>query len=110
MVGLTVRNHSASPSVLRQLAKEGEGDHTDEHLNSVAVSIAGIICRAFDVLCESEWSVHFAEVYVGALIFSALVVSSPISSSYVGRAFYGLVSGTGSESTTYCGELYCRWP
>ena len=33
------------------------------------VSIAGIICEAFGVLCEQTYSPHFAEVYLAAVDF-----------------------------------------
>lgn len=57
-----------------------ENGLTDERLDSIAVSIAGIICEAFDVLCESEWSVHFAGVYLEAVDFVSIrcVKSNPL--------------------------------
>lgn len=45
-----------------------------------AVSIAGIVCEAFHVLCESEWSIHFAGVYLEAVDFVSISV-----------ALYGLI-------------------
>ncbi|KAG9015689.1 hypothetical protein FRB90_004441 [Tulasnella sp. 427] len=45
-----------------------------------AVSIAGIVCEALGVLCESVWSVHYAGVYLEAVDFVSISV-----------ALYGLI-------------------
>ncbi|KAL7410830.1 organic solute transporter Ostalpha-domain-containing protein [Mrakia frigida] len=44
------------------------------------ISIVGIICEAFDVLCPEQYSVHFAEVYLEAFDFVVISI-----------ALYGLV-------------------
>lgn len=59
------------PGLLSCLPAEENG-LTDECLNFIAVSIAGIVCEAFNVLCESEWSVHFAGVYLEAVDFVSI--------------------------------------
>ena len=49
-----------------------------------AVSIAGIICQHYNVLCASgPFSVHFAEVYLESADF--------ISIRYIQLAYYSLV-------------------
>ncbi|KAG8975371.1 hypothetical protein FRC05_005701 [Tulasnella sp. 425] len=44
------------------------------------VSIAGIVCEALNVLCQSVWSVHYAGVYLEAVDFVSISV-----------ALYGLI-------------------
>jgi len=44
------------------------------------VSIIAIICQAFNVLCEDQWSIHFANVYLEAVDFVSISV-----------ALYGLI-------------------
>ncbi|KAG8980694.1 hypothetical protein FRB93_009067 [Tulasnella sp. JGI-2019a] len=44
------------------------------------ISIAGIVCQAFNVLCESTYSIHFAYVYLQAVDFVSISV-----------ALYGLI-------------------
>ena len=49
-----------------------------------AVSIAGMICQAYDVLCASgPYSVHFAEVYLESVDF--------VSIRYIQLTHYPLV-------------------
>lgn len=44
------------------------------------VSIAGIVCQVYNVLCQSVWSVHYAGVYLEAVDFVSISV-----------ALYGLI-------------------
>jgi hypothetical protein len=51
------------------------------NLSPSAISIAGIICQAYNVLCESEgFNAHFANVYLEAVDFVCISV-----------ALYGLI-------------------
>ncbi|KAI0031306.1 DUF300-domain-containing protein [Vararia minispora EC-137] len=45
-----------------------------------AISITGIICQAYNVLCESQYSVHFASVYLDSVDFVSISI-----------ALYGLI-------------------
>jgi hypothetical protein len=63
-----------------------------------AISIAGIICQAFNVLCESgSYSVHFAAVYLDAIDFVSIRYVVPIQfcnyslTSTYSIALYGLI-------------------
>ena len=38
-------------------------------------SIAGIICEAFDVLCEQSWAPHFAHIYLSAVDFVCISIA-----------------------------------
>jgi len=50
-----------------------------------AISIAGIICQAYDVLCEESWNYRHASVYLTAIDFVSITVSL-----YGLLLFYGL--------------------
>lgn len=38
----------------------------------LVISIAGIVCEAFNVLCTQTYSVHYAEVYLTAVDFVSI--------------------------------------
>ncbi|TFK72243.1 DUF300-domain-containing protein [Pluteus cervinus] len=53
----------------------------------IAGSIAGIICQAFNVLCESEgFNFHFASVYIESILFASISIAL-----YSLLWFYGLM-------------------
>lgn len=47
--------------------------HILTHVHCAALSIAGIICQHFDVLCESSpYNIHFASLYLDTIDFIAV--------------------------------------
>jgi hypothetical protein len=67
------------------------------YIDRTAISIAGIICQAFNVLCSSEsWNVHYAQVYLEAVDFVSIryiqLNTLPLfSDNSFSVALYGLI-------------------
>jgi hypothetical protein len=61
------------------------------------MSIAGIICQAYNVLCSSEsWSLHYAQVYLDVVDFISiryiqLHTLPPFADNSFSVALYGLI-------------------
>jgi hypothetical protein len=67
------------------------------YIDRTAISIAGIICQAFNVLCSSEsWNIHYAQVYLEAVDFVSIryiqLNTLPLfSDNSFSVALYGLI-------------------
>ena len=85
-----------------------------------AISIVGIICQAYNILCEQSWNYKYASVYLSSIDFVSITyvpifLHRPefMSDKSLGSvALYGLVSTVSLWSqfrVTICGVVVILW-